>query len=96
MPISIPLSLILAALHNDDLSIANQLLTNLTTAPKADSAAATMSSELNEMIKDVFRNLNPRNERIDAFMTNLFRYLSQLDFFIEQSAVNEIQIFLSK
>ena len=94
--ISLTFSLILAALHNDDLIIAKKLLVNLQIPPKTDNAAATMSSPLNEMMRDVFRNLNPRNSHVEEFIENLFQYLSQLDSFIEQSSVTEIQNFLSK
>ena len=89
-------SLILAALHNDDLPMANKFLVNLKVLPTNDSAAATMSSTLNDMVRDMFRNLNEKNPLAYEFIQNLFHYLSQLNSFIEQSAVHEMQTFFAK
>ena len=55
-----------------------------------------MSSSLNDMIRDVFKNLNENNENTYEFIQYLFHYLSKLDHFIEKSAVDEMEIFFSK
>ena len=89
-------SLILAALHNADLDAAIKLLGNLKSPPSNDSAAATTSSQLNEMVRDMFRNLDEKDPRAYAFIEHLFRYLSTLDYFIEKSAVDEMKIFFAK
>ncbi len=89
-------SLILAALHNDDLDAAIKLIENLRSPPPNDSAAATTSSLLNDMIRDIFRNLNENNLKAYEFIEYLFRYLSTLDYFIEKSAVDEMQTFFAK
>jgi hypothetical protein len=89
-------SLILAALHNDDINAAIKLIQNLTSPPPSDTVAATLSSLLNNMVRDMFRNLNEKNEQAYEFIENLFHYLSTLDYFIEKSAVDEMQIFFSK
>ncbi len=89
-------SLILAALHNDDINAAIKLIRNLKSSPPNDSAAATKSSLLNDMVRDIFRNLNDKNENSYEFIENLFHYLSTLDYFIGKSAVDEMQIFFTK
>jgi hypothetical protein len=89
-------SLILAALHNDDLDAAIKLIGNLKSPPPNDSAAATTSSLLNEMVRDIFRNFNEKNPKAYEFIEHLFRYLSTLDYFIEKSAVDEMKIFFAK
>ncbi len=89
-------SLILAALHNDDINAAIKLIQNLKSPPPSDTVAATLSSLLNNMVRDMFRNLNEKNEQAYEFIENLFHYLSTLDYFIEKSAVDEMQIFFSK
>jgi hypothetical protein len=89
-------SLILTALHNDDLPMANKFLVNLKILPTNDSAAATMSSTLNDMVRDMFRNLNENNPLAYEFIPNLFHYLSQLNSFIDQSAAQEMQTFFAK
>jgi len=89
-------SLILAALHNDDINAAIKLIRNIKSPPPNDSAAATKSSLLNDMVRDIFRNLNDKNENSYEFIENLFHYLSTLDYFIGKSAVDEMQIFFTK
>jgi hypothetical protein len=89
-------SLILAALHNDDFDVAIKLMENLKTPPPNDSAAATTSSLLNDMVRDIFRNLDEKNAKTYEFIEHLFRYLSTLDYFIEKSAVDEMRIFFAK
>ncbi len=89
-------SLILAALHNDDMNAAIKLIRNLKSPPPSDSAAATISSLLNDMVRDMFRNLNEKNENSYEFIENLFHYLSTLDYFIEKSAIDEMQTFFTK
>ena len=69
---------------------------NLKSSPPNDSAAAIMSSSLTEMIRDIFRNLNENNANAYEFIEHLFHYLSTLDYFIEKSAVNEMQTFFDK
>ena len=88
--------MILAALHNDDLDAAIKLIGNLTSSPPSDSAAATTSNLLTEMVRDLFRNLSENNPKAPQFIDCLFRYLSTLDYFIEQTAVNEMQTFFAK
>jgi hypothetical protein len=89
-------SLILAALHNDDLDAAIKLMGNLKSPPPNDSAAATTSSLLNDMVRDMFRNLNEKNPKVYEFIEHLFQYLSTLEYFIEKSAVDEMQTFFAK
>lgn len=48
------------------------------------------------MVRDMFKNLNENNPLAYEFIENLFQYLSTLDYFIEKSAIDEIQIFFSK
>ncbi len=88
--------MILAALHNDDINAAIKLIKNLKTPPPNDSAAATISSPLNDMVRDMFRNLNENNPNAYEFIKHLFNYLSTLDYFIEKSAVDEMQTFFAK
>ncbi|CAF1322323.1 unnamed protein product [Adineta steineri] len=88
--------LILAALHNNDIDAAIKLLQNLKTPPPSDSAAATMSSTLTDIIRDIFRNLDENNKNAYEFIEHLFHYLSTLDYFIEKSAIDEIQTFFDK
>lgn len=89
-------SLVLATLHNDDLDAAIKLIGNLKSPPPSDSAAATTSNFLTEMIRDIFRNLNENHPKAAEFIECLFRYLSTLDHFIEQPAVDEMQTFFAK
>ena len=89
-------SLIIAALHNDDLDAAIKLIGNLKNPPPSDSAAATTSNLLTEMVRDMFRNLNQNDPKAPEFIECLFRYLSTLDYFIEQPAVDEMQTFFAK
>ena len=89
-------SLMLAAVHNDDLTTAIKLLSALNTPPVNESAAATLSMPLNTMIRDAFRNLNLGNAQAFEFIQRLFRYLSTLDCFIEKSAVDEMQAFFAR
>ncbi|CAF4069048.1 unnamed protein product, partial [Rotaria magnacalcarata] len=86
----------LAALHNDDIDTAIKLVKNFKNPPPSDSAAATISSVLSDMIRDMFRNLNEKNEKSYEFIQHLFQYLSTLDYFIEKSAIDEIKTFFSK
>jgi hypothetical protein len=88
--------LILAALHNDDIDAAMKLIQNFKTPPLNDGAAATMSTSLNDLVRDMFRNLNENNPKTFQFIEHLFRYLSTLDCFIETSAVDEMQTFFAK
>lgn len=89
-------SLTLAALHNDDINAAIKIIGNFKSPPPSDSTAAIISSSLNEMVRDMFRNLNEKNEIAYEFIENLFKYLSTLDYFIGKSAVDEMQIFFAK
>ncbi|CAF0878057.1 unnamed protein product [Adineta ricciae] len=88
--------LILAALHNDDVQSAIKLLDNLNVPLPSDSAAATLSTSLTEMVRDVFRNLNENNPNTSEFIERLFQYLSTLDYFMEKSAIEEMQMFFDK
>ncbi|CAF3334252.1 unnamed protein product [Rotaria sp. Silwood2] len=86
----------LAALHNDDIDTAIKLIKTLKNPPPSDSAAATISSSLNDMVRDMFRTLNENNENANEFIKHLFNYLSTLDYFIEKSAVDEMKTFFAK
>ncbi|UJR31882.1 hypothetical protein I4U23_019356 [Adineta vaga] len=88
--------LILAAVHNDDIQAATKLLKNFKHPLPNDSAAATMSSSLTEMIRDIFRNLNENNTNAYEFIEHLFQYLSTLDYFMEKPAIDEMQTFFDK
>ena len=88
--------LIPAALHNDDVQSAIKLLDNLNVPLPSDSAAATLSTSLTEMVRDVFRNLNENNPNASEFIEHLFQYLSTLDYFMEKSALEEMQTFFDK
>jgi hypothetical protein len=78
------------------MNAAIKLIRNLKSPPPSDSAAATISSLLNDMVRDMFRNLNEKNENSYEFIENLFHYLSTLDYFIEKSAIDEMQTFFTK
>lgn len=86
----------LAALHNDDLDSAIKLIENLKISPPSDTAAATTSSLLTDMVRDFFRNLNENDAKVYPFIDCLFRYLSTLDCFIERTAMEEMQTFFAK
>jgi len=78
------------------MNAAIKLIRNLKSPPPSDSAAATISSLLSDMVRDMFRNLNEKNENSYEFIENLFHYLSTLDYFIEKSAIDEMQTFFTK
>jgi hypothetical protein len=69
---------------------------NLKNSPPNDSAAATTSTSLSELIRDIFRNLNQNDENAYEFIQYLFHYLSTLDYFIDKTAVDEMQSFFAK
>jgi hypothetical protein len=78
------------------MNAAIKLIRNFKSPPPSDSAAAISSSLLNDMVRDMFRNLNENNENVYEFIENLFHYLSTLDYFIEKSAVDEMETFFAK
>lgn len=78
------------------MNFAIKLIKNLKISPPSDSAAATTSSVLNDMVRNMFINLNINNENAYEFVQNLFHYLSTLDYFIEKSAVDQMQNFFAK
>jgi len=88
--------LILASLHNDDLDTGINIIKNLKISPPNDSAAATSSTFLTEMICDLFKNLNEQNPKAIEFVKYLFGYLSKLDYFVEKSAIDQMEVFFSK
>ncbi len=55
-----------------------------------------MSSSLTDIVRDIFRNLDEKNANAYEFIEHLFHYLSTLDYFIEKSAVDEMQAFFAK
>lgn len=83
-------------MHNNDIPSAIQLLKNIKTPPANDNAAATMSTYLTDMVRDIFRNLDEKNPDAYAFVEHLFEYLSKLDYFMEKTAVDEMQAFFDK
>ena len=76
--------------------MAKKLLLNLKKSPNPDSAAAILSTNLNEMIQKMFRNLNEKNPQAPDFIEAVCQYLSNSDSFIEKSAIDEMKTFLSK
>jgi len=55
-----------------------------------------MSSSLTDIVRDMFRNLDEKHANAYEFIEQLFHYLSKLDYFIEKSAVDEMQAFFAK